>query len=188
MPFDVFTAQVVPAFGDSWAKASRLLLADPVEKETIDILTRLAGKGEIRNPVIISHPNPVSPRSRVLDGMHRVIAYNRAGLPIPYCTGYPAPSSLGFLHVELELPPITENNLDLLFSLLRSFPVNETYWADTSIVGSTGYGTHIVTSAYYRIPENSTVEEYTGLLRAALRSRVSVFPDIDISISFEELE
>lgn len=134
----------------SWDDTVEHLLTDPIEALTVNrLLDVLKKEGGFRQPVRLgvaefeeAHEVPA-----VLNGTHRIVAYLLFGDMgkdvkvsieseeeyIPYEEN---PDDV-LLTTSLEfMEPLTDPQFDLLFEILRSFPVSEKLWVTADIAGS----------------------------------------------------
>jgi len=196
--FDTFAAQVDPSpYSSSWPDAIRKILADTVGKEIVENLTELAKLGNLHTPVLISELLPLQPfskvepnetrvKAKVIDGMHRIVALNLIGMPIPYTTEFPGEPTQAYIDVEIVTPPLLDNNLEAIRALSRSFPMPPDGWANTSTSRIIQNTTYLVLQNRYPVPDSAQPEEYMRLLFPALRERLMAFCDIDLRVTISE--
>jgi hypothetical protein len=155
-----FTTIYEPAYeGQTWTEAVDILLSHPADVATIEMLRDAAKNGTLNNPVVVTQDSDTG-RWLVGDGMHRVTACLLENQPIAYTTDWPEADPL-FLNYSVTITSphtsddqtVRDDNLDNVFSWLRSFPAGGT-WVDTSVLGSSENpdGTFTMTAWYVGPP------------------------------------
>lgn len=185
---DQFRAQYAPAFGASWTEAEKKLLSDPHEKAIIDQLTACAIAGLLREPVQVHLGDDIDPQHRVVNGMHRVIACARAGVPIEHTWAPETAPVNGYLDLRIVLPYLDVIKADTLFPALRSFMIDKHWWANTNILSTSNEAGQTIVVCEYAIPDAANVDEFREALISSLRRQLQkmLLPDFT-SVSFRHV-
>lgn len=169
---DQFRRQYAPAFGETWTEAEHKLLNNPHDKAIIDQLTSAAIAGLLREPVRVHIGDEHDPQHRVINGMHRVIACARAGVPVEH-TWEPEPEPVnGYLETRIVLPFMDATQVDMLFPALRSFMIDRNWWASSDMMSTSNEVGNTVAVCVYWIPDNATVEEFRDALILGVRKQL----------------
>lgn len=139
-------SSVYPESG-KWEETVELLLNDPVERATVeDLLEELSVHGTWREPILLDPGDEEYPPT-VANGTHRVVASILHGLetvPVSHTTAPATPAedspettSYSWLESEIRFAePLSEELVDQLFGVLRSFRVDGNHWLTSAMLSA----------------------------------------------------
>lgn len=129
----------------SWDITLASLLSEPSEKATIDYLVNiLLSGGTFREPVVLGTAEFEEGVEvlAVVNGTHRLCAHMVANVNEVYVINQDDivyEDSDSYLSTEITFEPeIFSENIDSLFDILRSFPLNENIWMESSVSSTRG--------------------------------------------------
>jgi hypothetical protein len=123
-----------------WNVTLAYMLSDPIEKAKIDYLVNVLKSGKtFRKPILlgVAEFDEGTETLAIVDGTHRVCAHMLANVDEVYVMNDEdvAPDdSTSWLSTEIVFKDnLSDENMDFLFDILLSFPLNDDIWMESSV-------------------------------------------------------